>query len=110
MGQTGSTWRAHGRQVQRPLQGVGEGQQGVEAPGGREGECRQQGLTKASPGQRGPQGRLAAEAREAEDGLCGFCGFSFCGSEAAKQRSCVAAGTILAREMIDSKSAKDMYI
>ena len=84
MGQAGSTWRAHGRQVQRPLQGVGEGQQGVEAPGGREGECRQQGLTKASPGQRGPQGRLAAEAREAEDGLCGFCGFSFCGSEAAK--------------------------
>ena len=68
MGQTGSTWRewevqANGRQVQRPLQGVGAGQQGVEDPGGREGGCRLQGPPEASPGQRGPQGPVQSRHR-----------------------------------------------
>ena len=46
---------ANGRQVQRPLQGVGVGQQGMEDSGGREGGCYQQGPSEASPGQRGPK-------------------------------------------------------
>ena len=33
----GGGLQAHFGQVQQPLQGVGEGQQGVEAAGGREG-------------------------------------------------------------------------
>ena len=77
-GKRGSS-QAKVREVQQPLQGAGEGQQGIEDPGGREGGNHQQGPLEASPGQRGPQGRCAAQAREAKDGLCGF---RFCGSKA----------------------------
>ena len=84
MGRTGSTSKrgssqANVREVQQPLLGAGERQQGMEDPGGREGGNHQQGPLEASPGQRGPQGRCAAQAREAKDGLCGF---RFCGSKA----------------------------
>ena len=87
MGRIGSTWprggpAAHGQQVQRPLQGVGEGEQGLEAAGGGESGGVQQGLLEAPLGQRGPKGGCAADTWEAEDGLNGSGGFLYFTREA----------------------------
>ena len=79
---------AHGRQVQRPLQGVGEGEQGLEAAGGGESGGGQQGPPEAPLGQRGPEGGCAADTWEAEDGLSGSGGFLFFSREA--RGACVA--------------------
>ena len=74
--------------AQRPLPGVGEGGQGVEAAGGREIGGGQPGPPDASPGQCGPESGCAADTWEAEDGLSGSSGFLFFNREA--RGACVA--------------------
>ena len=73
---------AHSRQVQQPLQGVGEGEQSLEAAGGGESGGGQQGPLQAPLGQHGPEGGCAAGTWEGEDGLSCSGGFVFFSREA----------------------------
>ena len=79
---------AHGRQVQQPLEGVGAGEQSLEAAGGGENGGGQQGLLEALLGQRGSESSCAANTWEATDGLSSSSGFLFYNREA--RGACVA--------------------